>query len=34
MSVREPWRIRKAVLAGVVALALTGTGVAIAWSAT
>lgn len=34
MSVREPLRIRKAVLAGVVALALTGTGMAIAWSAT
>ncbi|HET7140803.1 MAG TPA: DUF5666 domain-containing protein [Arthrobacter sp.] len=34
MSVREPLRIRKALLAGVVALALTGTGVAIAWSAT
>ena len=33
MSVREPLRIRKALLAGVVALALTGTGVAIAWSA-
>ena len=34
MSVRESLRIRKALLAGVVALALTGTGVAIAWSAT
>ncbi len=34
MSVREPLKIRKALLAGVVALALTGTGVAIAWSAT
>ena len=34
MSVQEPLRIRKALLAGVVALALTGTGVAIAWSAT
>ncbi|MEJ1180031.1 MULTISPECIES: hypothetical protein [unclassified Pseudarthrobacter] len=34
MSVREPLRIRKALLAGVVALGLTGTGVAIAWSAT
>jgi hypothetical protein len=34
MSVREPLKIRKAILAGVVALALTGTGVAIAWSAT
>ncbi|HJV99162.1 MAG TPA: hypothetical protein VJ617_08730 [Arthrobacter sp.] len=34
MSVREPLRIRKIMLAGVVALALTGTGVAIAWSAT
>lgn len=33
MSVREPLKIRKAMLAGVVALALTGTGVAIAWSA-
>ena len=33
MLVREPLRIRKAMLAGVVALALTGTGVAIAWSA-
>ena len=33
MSVQEPLRIRKALLAGVVALALTGTGVAIAWSA-
>lgn len=34
MSVREPLRIRKALLAGTVALALTGTGAAIAWSAT
>lgn len=34
MPVREPLRIRKALLAGAVALALTGTGVAIAWSAT
>ncbi|HEY8753841.1 MAG TPA: hypothetical protein VIM40_09390 [Arthrobacter sp.] len=34
MSVRESLRMRKALLAGVVALALTGTGVAIAWSAT
>ena len=33
MSVRNPLKIRKAMLAGVVALALTGTGVAIAWSA-
>ena len=33
MSVRKPLKIRKAMLAGVVALALTGTGVAIAWSA-
>jgi hypothetical protein len=33
MLVREPLKIRKAMLAGVVALALTGTGVAIAWSA-
>ncbi|MET4590118.1 hypothetical protein [Arthrobacter sp. 754] len=33
MSVREPLKIRKALLAGMVALALTGTGVAIAWSA-
>ena len=33
MSVQEPLRIRKALLAGVVAFALTGTGVAIAWSA-
>jgi hypothetical protein len=33
MSVREPTRLRKAMLAGVVALALTGTGTAIAWSA-
>ncbi|MDR6416188.1 hypothetical protein [Pseudarthrobacter sulfonivorans] len=32
MSVREPWRLRKALLAGAVALALTGT--AIGWSAT
>lgn len=34
MSVQEPLRFRKALLAGVIALALTGTGVAIAWSAT
>jgi hypothetical protein len=34
MSVREPLRLRKALLAGVVALALTGAGTAIAWSAT
>lgn len=34
MSVREPLRIRKALLAGVVALALTGTGTAIAWAVT
>ncbi|MET3720226.1 MULTISPECIES: hypothetical protein [unclassified Arthrobacter] len=34
MSVREPLRLRKAILAGVVALALTGAGTAIAWSAT
>ncbi|WP_248761871.1 hypothetical protein [Pseudarthrobacter sp. SSS035] len=34
MSVQEPLRFRKVLLAGVVALALTGTGVAIAWSAT
>lgn len=34
MSVQEPLRIRKALLAGALALALTGTGVAIAWSAT
>jgi hypothetical protein len=33
MSVREPLRLRKALLAGVVALALTGAGTAIAWSA-
>ncbi|HYH77501.1 MAG TPA: hypothetical protein VD841_08405 [Arthrobacter sp.] len=33
MSVRKPLKIRKAMLAGMVALALTGTGVAIAWSA-
>jgi hypothetical protein len=33
MSVGKPLKIRKAMLAGVVALALTGTGVAIAWSA-
>lgn len=33
MSVREPLRLRKAVLAGMVALALTGAGTAIAWSA-
>ena len=34
MSVQEPLRFRKALLAGVIALALTGTGAAIAWSAT
>lgn len=34
MSVLEPLRFRKVLLAGVVTLALTGTGVAIAWSAT
>lgn len=34
MTVREPLRIRKALLAGVVALALTGTGTAITWAAT
>ncbi|MDI3193373.1 hypothetical protein QK290_02640 [Pseudarthrobacter sp. AL07] len=34
MSVQEPLRFRKVLLAGVIALALTGTGVAIAWSAT
>jgi hypothetical protein len=34
MPVREPLRLRKAMLAGVVALALTGAGSAIAWSAT
>ena len=34
MVVREPIRVRKAALAGVVALALTGTGAALAWSAT
>lgn len=33
MSVREPMRLRKAMLAGVVALALIGAGTAIAWSA-
>jgi hypothetical protein len=33
MSIREPLKLRKAVLAGAVALALTGTGVAIAWAA-
>ncbi|WP_255769682.1 hypothetical protein [Pseudarthrobacter sulfonivorans] len=33
MSVREPMRLRKALLAGMVALALTGAGTAIAWSA-
>jgi hypothetical protein len=33
MSVREPLNFRKAALAGAVALALTGTGVAIAWAA-
>lgn len=34
MVVREPLRMRKAMLAGVVALALSGTGAALAWSAT
>ncbi|MGN7198878.1 hypothetical protein [Arthrobacter sp. SAFR-044] len=34
MVVREPKGMRKAVLAGAVALALTGTGAALAWSAT
>ena len=34
MSVQEPLRFRKALLAGVIALALTGAGGAIAWSAT
>jgi hypothetical protein len=34
MTVREPSRLRKALLAGVVALVLTGAGTAIAWSAT
>lgn len=34
MTVREPLRIRKALLAGVVALALTGAGTAITWAAT
>ncbi|VXC63125.1 conserved exported hypothetical protein [Arthrobacter sp. 9AX] len=33
MNVREPFKYRKAMLAGVVALALTGTGVAVAWAA-
>lgn len=33
MSVREPLKLRKAALAGAVALALTGTGIAIAWAA-
>lgn len=33
MSVREPMKLRKAMLAGVVALALIGAGTAIAWSA-
>jgi hypothetical protein len=33
MSVREPLRLRKAILAGMLALALTGAGTAIAWSA-
>ncbi len=33
MSVWDPLRLRKALLAGVVALALTGAGTAIAWSA-
>jgi len=34
MVVREPMRVRKAALAGAVALAMTGTGAALAWSAT
>jgi hypothetical protein len=34
MPVQEPLRFRKALLAGIIALALTGTGAAIAWSAT
>jgi hypothetical protein len=34
MTVQESLRIRKALLAGVVALALTGTGTAITWAAT
>lgn len=33
MSVREPLRIRKAILAGGVALALAGAGTAITWAA-
>jgi Domain of unknown function (DUF5666) len=33
MSVRDPLKIRKALLAGAVALTLTGAGVAIAWAA-
>ncbi|WP_455833858.1 DUF5666 domain-containing protein [Pseudarthrobacter siccitolerans] len=33
MSVRDLLKIRKAVLAGAVALALTGTGAAFAWAA-
>ncbi|WP_457966468.1 hypothetical protein M1E17_07240 [Arthrobacter sp. D1-29] len=33
MSFRKPLRIRKALLAGVVALALTGTGAALTWAA-
>lgn len=33
MSVRDPLKIRKALLAGAVALTLTGGGVAIAWAA-
>lgn len=34
MVVREPMRMRKTMLAGAVALALSGTGAALAWSAT
>ena len=33
MSVRDPLKIRKGLLAGAVALSLTGAGVAIAWAA-
>lgn len=33
MAVREPLGMRKTMLAGAVALALTGTGVALAWAA-
>jgi len=34
MAVREPMTMRRAALAGAVALALTGAGAALAWSAT